>query len=258
VDQVWFCWMMKFLFASISSILLSSSIYSASEWLYYKEYPWVYDAKTEDWLYLQGGADKKIYAYRASTKVWEEFSVNYVINWDKQYSEWLKNPDAFGGKEVLEQIKNAKDSNSTTLGINYSVGNFDISPVGGLTNLKILRIHTSGTSSELTDISPISGLVNLEELYITDHKKLSDITPLQNLKKLKKLYLDGNNISDVSPLGGLINLSEKLLLYSNNISDVSPLTGLVNLKVAEFHYNNISLEQRNLLIKALPNAELYW
>jgi len=118
VDQVWFCWMMKFLFASISSILLSSSIYSASEWLYYKEYPWVYDAKTEDWLYLQGGADKKIYAYRASTKVWEEFSVNYVINWDKQYSEWLKNPDAFGGKEVLEQIKNAKDSNSTTLGIN--------------------------------------------------------------------------------------------------------------------------------------------
>ena len=56
-------------------MLLSSSIYSASEWLYYKEYPWVYDAKTEDWLYLQGGTDKKIYAYRASTKVWEEFSV---------------------------------------------------------------------------------------------------------------------------------------------------------------------------------------
>jgi len=56
-------------------MLLSSSIYSASEWLYYKEYPWVYDAKTEDWLYLQGGTDKKIYAYRASTKVWEEFSI---------------------------------------------------------------------------------------------------------------------------------------------------------------------------------------
>ena len=56
-------------------MLLSSSIHSASEWLYYKEYPWVYDAKTEDWLYLQGGTDKKIYAYRASTKNWEEFSV---------------------------------------------------------------------------------------------------------------------------------------------------------------------------------------
>jgi internalin A len=87
---------------------------------------------------------------------------------------------------------------------------------------------------------------------------LSDITPLQNLKKLKKLYLDGNNISDVSPLGGLINLSEKLLLYGNNISDVSPLTGLVNLKEAEFHENNISLEQRTALEKALPNTELYW
>lgn len=237
-------------------MLLSSSIYSASEWLYYKQYPWVYDAKTEDWLYLQSGTDKKIYAYRASTKVWEEFSVNYVINWDKQYSEWLKNPDAFGGKEVLEQIKNAKDSNSSELWITYPGANFDITPVGGLSNLKILGIH--GYASELTDISPISGLVSLEELYIADHKTLSDITPIQNLKKLKKLYLDGNNITDVSPLGGLINLSEKLLLYGNNISDVSPLAGLVNLKVAEFHYNNISLEQRNLLIKALPNAELYW
>ena len=66
---------MKFLFTFISSMLLSSSIPSASEWLYYKEYPWVYDAKTEDWLYLQGGTDKKIYAYRASTKVWEEFKI---------------------------------------------------------------------------------------------------------------------------------------------------------------------------------------
>ena len=56
-------------------MLLSSSIHSASEWLYYKEYPWVYDAKTEDWLYLQGGTDKKIYAYRASTKKWEEFKI---------------------------------------------------------------------------------------------------------------------------------------------------------------------------------------
>ena len=121
-------------------MLLSSSIYSASEWLYYKQYPWVYDAKTEDWLYLQGGTDRKIYAYRASTKVWEEFSVNYVINWDKQYSEWLKNPDAFGGKEVLEQIKNAKDSNSSELWITYPGANFDITPVGGLSNLKILGI----------------------------------------------------------------------------------------------------------------------
>ena len=257
MDGEWFSWEMKFLFAFIFSMLLSSSIHSASEWLYYKEYPWVYDAKTEDWLYLQGGTDKKIYAYRASAKVWEEFSVNYVINWDKQYSEWLKNPDAFGGKEVLEQIKNAKDNNSTELSI-YSPGVTlrDISPIGGLAYLRVL--HIGGINSDLTDISPISGLVNLEELYIADHKKLSDITPLQNLKKLKKLYLDGNNISDVSPLGGLINLSEKLLLYGNNISDVSPLTGLVNLKVAEFHDNNISLEQRTALEKALPNAELYW
>ena len=247
---------MKFLFAFISSVLLSPSIHSASEWLYYKEYPWVYDAKTEDWLYLQGSTDKKIYAYRASTKNWEEFGVNYTINWDKQYIEWLKNPEDFGGIEILEKIKNAKDNNSTELWINYSGAKFDISPIGGLINLKILGIH--GTNSELTDISPISGLVNLEELYVADHKKLSDITPLQNLKNLKKLFLDGNNISDLSPLGALTNLSEKLLLYGNKISDVSPLVGLVNLKEAEFHDNNISVQQREILEKALPNTKLHW
>lgn len=43
--------------------------------MYYKEYPWVYDNVSKDWLYLRGSSDGKIYAYRASSKVWEEFEV---------------------------------------------------------------------------------------------------------------------------------------------------------------------------------------
>ena len=27
---------------------------TASEWIYYKHYPWVYDHISEDWLYLRG------------------------------------------------------------------------------------------------------------------------------------------------------------------------------------------------------------
>ena len=49
------------------------------EWLYYKEYPWVYDAATNDWIYLSGSlsnsADGKIYIYRNSTKEWSEFNL---------------------------------------------------------------------------------------------------------------------------------------------------------------------------------------
>ena len=55
--------------------LFAVSFSSASEWFYYKHYPWVYDNVTEDWLYLRGGEDGKVFAYRASTKIWEEFNV---------------------------------------------------------------------------------------------------------------------------------------------------------------------------------------
>ena len=69
---------MKKLLCFFVFIGLTFSAFSASEWLYYKHYPWVYDNVTEDWLYLRGGEDGKVFAYRASTKVWEEFSVPEV------------------------------------------------------------------------------------------------------------------------------------------------------------------------------------
>ena len=52
---------------------LSLSAFALNEWLYYKEYPWVYDHKTKDWLYLRGSSDGEIFAYRNSTKAWELF-----------------------------------------------------------------------------------------------------------------------------------------------------------------------------------------
>ena len=57
-------------------LFTSLSLLNASEWLYYKHYPWVYDNVSKDWLYLRGSNDGKIYAYRASSKGWEEFDAN--------------------------------------------------------------------------------------------------------------------------------------------------------------------------------------
>ena len=77
-DGECFCYRMKKLlcqFVFVGLTLSAFSAFSASEWLYYKHYPWVYDNVTEDWLYLCGSEDGKVFAYRASTKVWEEFSV---------------------------------------------------------------------------------------------------------------------------------------------------------------------------------------
>ena len=58
---------------SLFAIFLSAS--AASEWLFYKNYPWVYDHVSKDWLYLRGSSDGEIYAYRNSTKAWEVFEV---------------------------------------------------------------------------------------------------------------------------------------------------------------------------------------
>ena len=66
---------MKKLLCFFVFVCLIFSAFSSTEWFYYKHYPWVYDNVTKDWLYLRGGEDGKVFAYRASTKVWEEFSV---------------------------------------------------------------------------------------------------------------------------------------------------------------------------------------
>jgi formylglycine-generating enzyme required for sulfatase activity len=64
------------MFFRITLLLFTSLLFlNASEWLYYKHYPWVYDHASKDWLYLRGSGNGKVYAYRTSSKVWEEFSV---------------------------------------------------------------------------------------------------------------------------------------------------------------------------------------
>ena len=53
----------------------------------------------------KGADDGKIYAYRNSTKKWEEF--NELLSektWDEQYEEMIKNPEPYGGLEVIEKV----------------------------------------------------------------------------------------------------------------------------------------------------------
>ena len=70
---------MSKLFYLISLLVFFFSASAASEWLYYKHYPWVYDNVSKDWLYLTG-TDGKVVAYRSSTKEWEDFTVVDINN----------------------------------------------------------------------------------------------------------------------------------------------------------------------------------
>ena len=55
-------------------MFFSLSHAKATEWLYYKNFPWVFDNKEQDWLYLWGGENGKVYAFSSSRQAWSEFN----------------------------------------------------------------------------------------------------------------------------------------------------------------------------------------
>ena len=55
-------------------MFFSLSHAKATEWLYYKNFPWVFDNKAQDWLYLWGGENGKVYAFSSSRQAWSEFN----------------------------------------------------------------------------------------------------------------------------------------------------------------------------------------
>ena len=99
----------------------------------------------------------------------------------------------------------------------------DISPLSGLTNLRVLTV----AGNQINDLTPLSGLTNLLDLGIASNP-ISDITPLRELTNLTDLHMLGTQVSDTSPLRGMINL-KTLYISDGPIIDVEPLRGLVNL-----------------------------
>ena len=214
---------------SLFAIYLSAS--AASEWLYYKHYPWVYDNVSKDWLYLRGSSNGEIYSYRSSTQKWEVFEVQEgEKTWNEQYEEWIQNPEPYGGLEVLQWIKDAKESRATELAISFK-NISDLSPLTALTNLTRLDL----SMNNITDLTPLAGLTNLTIVELYYNYNLSDLSPLARLTNLTTLTLSNNNITDITPLAGLTNL-ERVLLDRNNISE----------------------SQKAMLEEALPNTEIIW
>jgi hypothetical protein len=274
---------------SLLSIIFTVS--ASEEWLYYKAYPWVWDNKTEDWLYLRGGEDGKIYAYRNSTKVWEEFNVQKEEKtWDKQYLEWVKNPEPYGGLDVLQKIKQARDNSLKQLELEYYKSYPDplnLLPLTGLNRLKKIRFgsgpgffveldfgliqnHITHNLEVLSvwfcsieDFKSITNLTFLKDLDLTNCY-ISELGPLSDLKELKYLKLESNEIVDLSPLSGLENLEELHLGANPRIQDLSPLKKLVNLKHLHLGVDpdtgkpEFSTLQKEDLQRALPNTNIYW
>jgi hypothetical protein len=204
---------MKLLFNFLSLLILAQATSASSEWLYYKNYPWVYDNVSEDWLYLMGN-EGMIYAYRNSTKLWEVFEIK-ERSWDEKYEDWILNPEPYGGLQVLELIKRARDEAVSTLDIG-DIGIKNIQPLEGLSSLTALGIG----DSDITDISPLSNLTNLKILILKDNRNLQDLSTLSRLSNLEELDFRYNDLVqlDISPILSLTNL-QKLRVSSYKITD---------------------------------------
>ncbi len=123
----------------------------------------------------------------------------------------------------------------------------DLSPIGGLSELKILTLHNN---VNIVDLSPLRNLTSLEYLMFAGNK-LNSLEGLENLTNLTNLNLNGtgsyedrvwvnySNVTDLTPLKGLKNL-EKLYLNNHSISDITPIANLGNLK--DLNLSNAKVE----------------
>ena len=176
----------------------------------------------------------------------------------------------------LQHYLNYKDGRDPDVVFN---GITDISPLAGLFQLRLLRIHLN----TISDISPLAGLTNLTHLRLYDNQ-ITDIGALSGMNDLILLWIHNNQIDEINALSdmpGMLQLSlnnnaisnidalsnmaelENLFLSNNKIEDIAPLRQLQNLQVLRLENNAIndisSLGNlRNLKELSLAhNASLY-
>jgi len=126
----------------------------------------------------------------------------------------------------------------------------DLTPLNKLKKLQTLDLHCSSVH----DLTPLAGFKNLEELNLFD-SQVSDLTPLVGLNNLQELHLLGTQVKDLTPLARLTNLQE-LNLVSTQVTDLRPLHGLRNLKKLDVRSTKVTKEQIDAMQKALPKCKI--
>lgn len=119
----------------------------------------------------------------------------------------------------------------------------DLTPLGNLTNLKILSLRNF---KEVGDISIINNITSLGSLNLTE-SNVGNLPTLDHLNNLLELKLRISNIDDISAIAALTNLQildlsngESRYYNDNHIIDISPIANLVNLKSLNLSHNGVS------------------
>ncbi|WP_176159633.1 NACHT domain-containing protein [Prosthecobacter debontii] len=114
------------------------------------------------------------------------------------------------------------------LSLHDCTGLSDLTPLAGLSGLKLLDL--TGCTG-LSDLAPLEGLSGLQWLYLSNCTGLSDLAPLARLFGLQDLDLSNcTGLSDLEPLAGLSNLRALNLLNCTGFRDLAPLAALSGLQ----------------------------
>ena len=141
----------------------------------------------------------------------------------------------YGGVTSYAPLKNLTKLQSLSLMGNYydGEGPGDLSAFSGLTRLTDLELSLSVNA---TDITPLGNLSDLRSLYLHTegdrlHPGLKDIGPLSKLQDLQSLTINSRSITDLSPLRELKNLqTADIRAYGDaEITDWSPVEHVPNL-----------------------------
>ena len=135
----------------------------------------------------------------------------------------------------------------------------DISPLKGLTSLKVLDMsNVDITDTNKTSyMETVASLINLEYLYLTNCKITDEHTDMfRSLKKLGTLYMDSNKISNVDFLLDIKDTLKGLDISSAELDngDIPVLVQLTKLGYLEVRNNAISDYS---FVNKLPNTTLY-
>lgn len=127
-----------------------------------------------------------------------------------------------------------------TLILNLKHDKLDLTPMGKLTQLEVLKLsgHSLYGYRYITDISSLAPLVNLKALNVS-WEGVKSLAPLEGMKKLQWLDCASNHIRSVKPLEKLSELRE-LDISRNSIRSIEPLSKLPNLEALSFADNPIS------------------
>ena len=106
----------------------------------------------------------------------------------------------------------------------------------------------------IKDLSFLLGMPKLKILILAVNN-LTDITLLGELTELEYLELFTNTITDATPLAKLTKLID-LNLSNNKVTDITPLLELPNLERLWMTHNGVSMEDRQRLMDAHPDAEM--